>query len=66
MITMFKRTLYSSLIIIILAGLNACSGGNEKKNETNEKPVAVTLSTVSEGTQPAILASGSSRSCSNC
>jgi RND family efflux transporter MFP subunit len=70
---MFKRTLYSSLIIIVLGGLNACSGGNEKKNETNlpayrrqrlwppetgEKPVAVTLSTASAGTQPAILASG--------
>lgn len=58
MITMFKRTLYSSLTIITLAGLNACSGGNETKNETKEKPVAVTLSTVTEGTQPAILASG--------
>src|SRR6266536_6098737 len=58
MTTMFKKSLYSSLMIIILAGLNACSGGNEKKNETNEEPVAVTLSTVSSGTQPAILASG--------
>jgi len=58
MMTMFKRSLYSSLMIIILAGLNACSGGNEKMNETDEKPVAVTLSTVSAGTQPAILASG--------
>jgi RND family efflux transporter MFP subunit len=58
MITMFKRTLYFSLMMIILAGLNACSGGNEKNNETNEKRVAVTLSTVSEGSQPAILASG--------
>jgi len=58
MITMFKTTLSSSLIIITLAGLNACSGGNEKKNETNETPVAVTLSTVSEDTQSAILASG--------
>ena len=37
MITMFKRSLYFSLMIIILAGLNACSGGNEKKNETNAK-----------------------------
>jgi RND family efflux transporter MFP subunit len=55
---MFKRSLYSSMMIIILAGLNACSDGSEKKNETNEKPVAVTLSTVSTGTQPAILASG--------
>src|SRR3954470_23566546 len=56
---MFKRSLYSSsFIIIILVALNACSAGNEKKNETNEKPVAVTLSTVSTGTQPAILASG--------
>lgn len=65
MITMFKRTLYFSLTIIILAELHACSGGNEKKNETNlpvgrqgEKPVAVTLSTVSEDTQSEILASG--------
>ena len=65
MITMLKRTLYASLMIIILAGLNACSGGNEKKNEANlpagtqgEKPVAVTLSTASEDIQPVILASG--------
>ncbi|HEY6502418.1 MAG TPA: efflux RND transporter periplasmic adaptor subunit [Chitinophagaceae bacterium] len=68
---MFKKTLHFSLMITILAGLNACSDGNEKKNETNlsahrvlrtgqqgEKPVAVTLSTVSASTQPAILASG--------
>ena len=58
MITMFKKALYSSLIIIILAGLNACTGRSKKTNETNEKPVAVTLSTISEATQPAILASG--------
>ena len=58
MITMFKKALYSSLIIIILAGLNACTGRRKKTNETNEKPVAVTLSTISEATQPAILASG--------
>lgn len=46
-------------MIIVLAGLNACSGGHATKNETNQKkPVAVTLSTVSEVTQPAILASG--------
>jgi RND family efflux transporter MFP subunit len=57
MITMLKRNLYVSLMIIIVA-LNACSNGNEKKNETGEKPVAVTLSTVAAGTQPAILASG--------
>jgi RND family efflux transporter MFP subunit len=55
---MFKRSLYYPLTIMILAGLQACSDGNEKKNETNEKPVAVTLSTVSAGTEPAILASG--------
>src|SRR6476660_6569551 len=58
MIIMFKRSLYSSMMIIILTGLNSCSVGNEKKNETNEKPIAVMLSTVSAGTQPAILASG--------
>ena len=58
MITMFKRTLYSSLTIIILAGLNACTGGNEKRNDTNDKPVVVTLSTVSEANQSSILASG--------
>jgi RND family efflux transporter MFP subunit len=58
MITMLKTTLSSSLIIITLAGLHACSGGNEKRNETNETPVAVKLSTVSEDIQPAISASG--------
>ena len=55
---MFKRSLYHSMMIIIVAVLNACSAGNEKKNETNEKPVVVTLSTVSTGTQSAIIASG--------
>jgi RND family efflux transporter MFP subunit len=64
MITMFKRTLYASLLITVLAVLNACSGGNQKQHETNlpgrqsEKPVAVMLSKVSEATPPAILASG--------
>jgi RND family efflux transporter MFP subunit len=65
MITMFKRTLYSSLMIVTLAGLISCSGGNEMKIDTDlpagrqgEKPIAVTLSTVSAATQPAILASG--------
>jgi RND family efflux transporter MFP subunit len=58
MITMFKGTLYISLIITTLATLNACSGGNEKKNELKDKPVTVKLSTASEATQRAILASG--------
>ncbi len=65
MITMFKISLYSSLMIIALGGLNACSGGNEEQIETNlpggrqgEKPVAVRLSTVSEATQSVVLASG--------
>jgi len=55
---MFKRFLYPTLLMTILAGLNACSGGNEKKNETNENPIAVTLSTVSAVIQEAVLASG--------
>ena len=54
---MSKRNLYSSLMLIILAGLNACTGGTEEKNKTNE-PFAVTLSTVSAGSQHAIFASG--------
>lgn len=65
MITMCKTSLYCALMIFTLAGLNACSGGNDKNNEINlpggrqdEKPVAVTLSPVSPGIQPAILASG--------
>jgi RND family efflux transporter MFP subunit len=45
-------------MIIILAGLNACSVDNNKKNETKEEPVAVTLSAVSAGGQATILASG--------
>lgn len=55
---MFKRNLYPSLLLITLTVLNACSVGNEKKNEINEKPVVVTLSTVSEVNQSVILASG--------
>ena len=58
MITMFKRNVYTPLIVIILAGLNACSHINDENNDSNEKPVAVTLSTVSGGTQQAIIASG--------
>ena len=58
MITMLTRILYSPLMIVALAALSACSGGNEKQNETREKPVAVTLSAVSEAPQPVILASG--------
>ena len=58
MITMFKRSLYFTLMTISLAGLNACSGGSDKMNDVIEKPVAVELSTVSAGMQPAILASG--------
>lgn len=55
---MFKIALYFSETMIILAGLSACSGRNEKKNESSEPPVVVTLSTISAGTSPAILASG--------
>jgi len=59
---MFKISLYTLLMIFLLVGLNACSGKNRKKNETNlpvgEKPVGVTLSTVSAGTQSVVLASG--------
>jgi RND family efflux transporter MFP subunit len=58
MISMFKKSLNPSLMIIVLAGLNSCSGGHATKNETHQKRVAVTLSTASEVTQPAILASG--------
>ena len=65
MITMFKISLYSSLMIITLGGLNACSGGNGEQNETNlpagrlgEKPVAVRLSSVSAASQSVIVASG--------
>lgn len=54
---MFKSIFYSLFLMIILAGL-ACSGGNEKKIETSKNPVTVTLSTVSQGNQPSILASG--------
>ena len=39
MITMFKISLYSLLMIIVLGGLNACSGGNEKKEMTSSQQV---------------------------
>jgi len=58
MIIMSKINLYSLLTIVILAGLSACSHEHENKNETIEKPVAVSLSTVSALNQSAILASG--------
>jgi RND family efflux transporter MFP subunit len=58
MITMIKRILYLLLLMIMLFGSNACSVGNEKEHETNERPVTVEVSAVSSGIQPAILASG--------
>ena len=58
MITVFKTSLYSSLMTIVLGGLMACSGGNKNANETSEPPVAVRLSAVSPGAEAAILASG--------
>ena len=58
MSTIFKGSIHLSLMAIILAGSTACSHSNQKKNEINETPVTVTLSEVSAGNQPAILASG--------
>jgi RND family efflux transporter MFP subunit len=55
---MHKRSIYLFLLMTLVAGHSACSGGNENKNVNNVPPVAVTLSTVSAGVQPAILASG--------
>lgn len=54
---MFKISSYPALMFIILAGLNACTAGNETKNKTTE-PFAVALSTVSAGSQREIFASG--------
>jgi RND family efflux transporter MFP subunit len=58
MISMLKRTVYILLTLIILIGLDACSGSSKKIDEPGEKSVAVNLSAASAGIQPAILASG--------
>jgi RND family efflux transporter MFP subunit len=58
MITMLKSSLHISAIIMIIAGLNSCSGKMEENDEVNDKPVAITLSSVSAGDVPEILASG--------
>jgi RND family efflux transporter MFP subunit len=55
---MFKRSLYRPLIFITIIVLNACSSEHQKKNNTNEKPVAVTVSTASTDGRSEILASG--------
>ena len=55
---MFKMYSHTLAIIIILPLLNACSDSDEAMNETSEKPIAVTLSTVTAGNQPVIIASG--------
>jgi len=55
---MNKNNFQAALMIIFVIGLNACSEVNETSNVSNEKPVAVSLSTVSADNQPAILASG--------
>ena len=46
------------LTIVVIAGLIACSGRHEVDNSNNENRIAVTLTSVSAGTQPVILASG--------
>jgi len=53
---MRKTSIY--LLLIAFAGLAACSGESSNNNETNEKPVAVMLTTASTGVQPAVLSSG--------
>src|SRR5215471_12278503 len=58
MITLLKNSLYVSSIIILVAGLDACSNKMDNGDEVNDKPVAVTLSPVSVGGQSEILASG--------
>jgi RND family efflux transporter MFP subunit len=58
MITMLKSSLHISAIIMIMAGVNSCSGKMEENDEINDKPVAITLSSVSAGDVPEILASG--------
>ena len=55
---MFKRTLYYSLAIVVLNGVVACSGNRENNNVTSDTPIGIELSSVSEATEPTILASG--------
>jgi RND family efflux transporter MFP subunit len=55
---MLKNILHASAILIVMGGLIACSGENEKNYEVIEKPVAVTLSAASAGGQSEVLASG--------
>src|SRR5215470_4658271 len=58
MITTIKSSLLISSTMIVIAGLNACSGGMENSDQGNAKPVAVTLSAASASGQSEILASG--------
>ncbi|MBI1781254.1 MAG: efflux RND transporter periplasmic adaptor subunit [Sphingobacteriales bacterium] len=55
---MLNKYLPGFLLAIAVTGLISCGGNKEQQKETNEKPVAVTLSTTSAGVQNAILASG--------
>lgn len=55
---MFKIFSFVLLTAIVFGGLSACKTDTIKKKEIDEKPIAVTLSTVAAGTQREILASG--------
>ena len=56
--TMTKHILYISLMIVVLAALNACSARGERNISESEKPIAVVLSIPSSGIQAEILATG--------
>jgi RND family efflux transporter MFP subunit len=55
---MLNKKIYTAIAIMATAGLIACSGGKEPKDEKSQNPVMVTLATASSGSQTAILASG--------
>ncbi|MBI2729192.1 MAG: efflux RND transporter periplasmic adaptor subunit [Sphingobacteriales bacterium] len=55
---MLNKHLPGLLLTIAVTGMISCGGNKEQQKETTEKPVAVTLGTVSSGSQNAILASG--------
>ena len=56
--TMTKHILYVSLMIVVLAALNACSARGERNISDGEKPIGVVLSVPSSGIQAEILATG--------
>lgn len=55
---MHSKNLFTTLLLLSAIGLASCSGGEEKKKASDEKPVMVSVATASSGAQQSVIASG--------